>query len=80
MDERIIHIDRWTTYSVRAAAIVLVVWFGYQGIQRIVVDHIRALQRVQQQDNSIKRGAQRFDRVKQQLLLCQAKATEAVKK
>ena len=39
-------IDDWTLYAVREAAIVLTLYFGYLGVQRIVVDHVVAVQTV----------------------------------
>lgn len=71
--------DRWTTYAVRAAAIVLIVWFGYQGIQRIVVDHVRALQRVQQQKARIERDGKKLQTISQQKFLCETELAKVKK-
>lgn len=39
---------RITNYAIRAAAIAVFLWFGFQGVQRAIVDHVMALQRARQ--------------------------------
>ena len=75
--------DKWTSYLVRGAATVLILYFGYLGIQRIVVDHVRALQGVQQAKTRIERDAKRIAALNKQNILCTSKLGEkktAVKK
>lgn len=36
--------DKWTSYSLRIAGIVVSIWFLYQFTERAVVDHVLALQ------------------------------------
>ena len=57
---------RITNYVVRAAAFAVLFWFGFQGAQRAVIDHINALQNVTRLNGQVIRLQKELQTIKLQ--------------